>query len=173
MLKIELIGNLGADAEVREVNGSKFVAMRVAHTDRWHDENGNVKDSTLWVDVTFNDADSKLVPYLKQGVKLWVRGHARLRVYSSAKDRCMKAGLTVVAQEIELVGGSSDEVPRQLFSLDGQQMFEVAKFYQSNVETKEWKKDDQCVLVDKQANRYVVVKGGWVARMTESDGAER
>ena len=32
MLKVEIIGNLGADAEIKEANGSKFVTMRVAHT---------------------------------------------------------------------------------------------------------------------------------------------
>ena len=35
MLKCEIIGNLGADAEVKEANGSKFVAMRVAHSSKW------------------------------------------------------------------------------------------------------------------------------------------
>ena len=35
MIKLEIIGNLGADAEVKVYNGNKFVTFRVAHTDKW------------------------------------------------------------------------------------------------------------------------------------------
>lgn len=163
MLKVELIGNLGADVEIKESNGSKFATMRIAHSDRWTDEQGNVKESTTWVDVTMNNTESKVLQYLKAGVKVFVRGTARLRVYSSQKDRCMKAGLTIVASEIELCGGSSDEVPRELFAPDNGQLFKVAKYYQSDLDTSKWKKEDQAILVDRQAHRYIVVKGGWVA----------
>lgn len=163
MLKVELIGNLGADVEIKESNGSKFATMRIAHSDRWTDDQGNVKESTTWVDVTMNNTESKVLQYLKAGVKVFVRGTARLRVYSSQKDRCMKAGLTIVASEIELCGGSSDEVPRELFAPDNGQLFKVTKYYQSDLDTSKWKKEDQAILVDRQAHRYIVVKGGWVA----------
>lgn len=163
MLKVELIGNLGADVELKESNGSKFATMRIAHSDRWTDDQGNVKESTTWVDVTMNNTESKVLQYLKAGVKVFVRGTARLRVYSSQKDRCMKAGLTIVASEIELCGGSSDEVPRELYAPDNGQLFKVVKYYQSDLDTSKWKKEDQAILVDRQAHRYIVVKGGWVA----------
>lgn len=163
MLKVELIGNLGADIEIKDANGSKFVTMRIANTDKYKGEDGVEKSVTTWVDVTFNNVESKIIPFLKAGTKVFVRGNAKLRVYSSAKDRCMKAGLTVVASEIELCGGNTDEVPRELFSPDNGAMFQVAKYYQTDVDTKSWKKEDQCLLVDKQARRYIVVKGGWVA----------
>lgn len=163
MLKVELIGNLGADAQVKEANGAKFVTMRIAHTDRWTDDRGNTKESTIWVDVTFNNAESKVLPFLKAGVKIFVRGNASLRVYSSAKDRCMKAGLTVAAHEIELCGGSTDEVPRELADPNDGHLYKVAKYYQTDLDTSKWKKEDQGLLVDRQARRYIVVKGGWVA----------
>lgn len=163
MLKVELIGNLGADAQVKEANGAKFVTMRIAHTDRWTDDRGNTKESTIWVDVTFNNTESKVLPFLKAGVKIFVRGNASLRVYSSAKDRCMKAGLTVAAHEIELCGGSTEEVPRELADPNDGHLYKVAKYYQTDLDTSKWKKEDQGLLVDRQARRYIVVKGGWVA----------
>lgn len=174
MLKIEMIGNLGADVEVRDVNGSKFASFRMAHTDKWTNQNGEEKESTIWVDVTVNNTESKVLQYLKSGVKVFVRGIGRLRVYSSQKDRCMKAGLTIIANEIELCGGSSDEVPRELYNPDDGHVFKVAKYYQSDLDTSKWKKDDTGLLVDRQARRYVVVKGGWVAPEPEprEDAAE-
>jgi hypothetical protein len=77
----------------------------------------------------------------------------------------MKAGLTIVAQEIELCGGSSDLVPRQLIMPESGEVVDVTKFYQANVDTQKWKKDDHGMLVDRAGNQYVLVKGGWVAPM--------
>lgn len=163
MLKVELIGNLGADAEVKESNGSKFVVLRVAHTSKYTDQNGQAHEKTTWVDVTINDAETKVLPYLKAGVKVFIRGNADLRVYSSPKDRCMKAGLSVSAFEIELCGGSSDTVPRELIALEDGNIFKVSKYYQCDLDTSKWKKDDTGTLIDKQGRQYTVVKGGWVA----------
>lgn len=162
MFKIEVIGNLGADAEVKESNGTKFVTMRLAHTDSYKDEGGNKHEKTVWIDATMNDAESKLLPYLKQGVKVFVRGNASLRVYSSPKDRCMKAGITVSVREIELVGGSSDDVPRQLIDPNTGALLDVSKHYWINRDNKDMKKDDTKMLVDQRGNHYLMSKDGFV-----------
>lgn len=168
MFKVEIIGNLGADAELKESNGSKFVTMRIAHTTTWSKEDGTKQESTIWVDVTLNNAESKVIPYLKQGVRVFVRGNGSLRVYSSKKDRCMKAGLTVSTSEIELVGGQSEDVPRQLILPDSGQLVDVTKYYAANVDTSEWKKDDVGYLVDTKGRQYSLAKGGWVKPIPET-----
>ena len=172
MLKAELIGNLGADAEIKESNGSKFVTMRVAHSTKYQTESGESRESTIWVDVTMNNAESKVIPFLKAGVRIFVRGSISLRVYSSQKDRCMKAGLTINAQEVELCGGSSDDVPRTLILPDSGQIVGVAKYYKADVDTSHWKKDDKGFLVDAKGNSYDLVKGGWVAPAQVREEAE-
>lgn len=163
MFRAEIIGNLGADASVMESNGSKFVTMRIAHTDAYKDEQGNKHEKTVWVDATMNDAESKLLPYLKQGVKVFVRGNASLRVYSSPKDRCMKAGVTLSVREIELVGGSSDDVPRQLIDPATGMLYESQKYYWINRDNKDMKKDDVMQLVDARGNQFVMNKAGFVS----------
>ncbi|MBR2015784.1 MAG: single-stranded DNA-binding protein [Prevotella sp.] len=163
MFRAEIIGNLGADASVMESNGSKFVTMRIAHTDAYKDEQGNKHEKTVWVDATMNDAESKLLPYLKQGVKVFVRGNASLRVYSSPKDRCMKAGVTLSVREIELVGGSSDDVPRQLIDPATGMLYESQKYYWINRDNKDMKKDDLMQLVDARGNQFVMNKAGFVS----------
>ena len=165
MLKVEFIGNLGADAEIKEANGSKWVGMRAAHTTKYQTESGEDRSITTWVDINLSNSESKVIPFLKAGVKIFVRGNADLRVYSSKKDRMMKAGLTIHASEIELVGGSTDAVPRQLIVPDSGAIVDVAKYYQANVDTKNWKKDDTGYLVDTKGNQYTLIKGGWVAPM--------
>ena len=165
MLKVEIIGNLGADAEIKDYNGSKFVTMRVAHSSKYTDQEGKTHEKTVWVDVTMNNTESKVIPYLKAGTKIFCRGNADLRVYSSPKDRMMKAGLSISTSEIELVGGSSDAVPRELIHPEDGALFKVNKFYAADIDTSKWKKEDKLTLVDKSGVPYIVVKGGWVAPM--------
>lgn len=162
MLKVEMIGNIGADAEVKDSNGSRFVAFRMANTQKYKQQDGTEKEVTDWIDVTFNNPDSAVVPYLKRGEKIFVRGNGKLRVYSSPKDRCMKAGLTIMAQEIELVGGIRDAVPRELVQPESGALIKVVKFYQADIDTSKMKKDDKGFLFDRQGNPYTLVKGGWV-----------
>lgn len=173
MLKAELIGNLGADAEIKSGEGYAFVSMRIANTEKWKAEDGTEHTDTQWIDVVYSKTDSGLLPFLKSGVKVFVRGFVRLRVYSSQKDRKMKAGLTINATEIELCGGSSDVVPRQLVIPETGDIVDVAKYYQANVDTSKWKKDDTGYLVDKAGNQYELRKGGWVAPIVQEDSQEQ
>ena len=47
MIKMEIIGNLGADAQLQVYNGNKFVSFRIANTDAWTDKaTGEIKKST-------------------------------------------------------------------------------------------------------------------------------
>lgn len=108
MIKIDLIGYLGTDAEMKEVDGSKFVTCRVAHTDTWTGNDGVKHEQTQWIDVIVNP-QSRVIPYLKRGTQVYVRGNMRTRVYSSQKDRCMKAGITINATEIQLLSARKEE----------------------------------------------------------------
>lgn len=162
MFKVEMIGNLGADCEVKDSNGSKFVTFRLAHTEKYKQQDGREVVDTSWIDVTYNKTDSGLLPYLKQGVKVFVRGNAHLRVYSSKKDRCMKAGLTIAAMEIELCGGASDEVPRQLIDPNTGALVDITKWYWCTADTKSMKKDEVRELIDKNGTIYEMGKTGFV-----------
>lgn len=172
MIKVEVIGNLGADCEVKQSNGNRFGACRIAHTEKYTDAQGNVHESTIWVDIVIPDAENKVIPYLKAGVKVFVRGNASLRVYSSQKDRCMKAGLTINAREIELCGGSSDAVPRQLIDPSNGQLFDVTKCYWIGKETKGMKKSDVVMMTDAKGGRYTMDSVGFVQPFVDESESE-
>jgi len=164
MLKVEVIGNLGADVQIHSESGNSFASMRVAHTDKWTDASGQEHSETTWVDCIINDVNSKVLPYLKQGVKVFVRGNARTRVYSSPKDRMMKAGISVSVWEIELCGGSSDEVPRELIDPATAELIQVAKAYYPNSSKRDY------TFVDRRGAQYYVDKDGWLhAALSQSE----
>lgn len=167
MFKAELIGNLGADAEVKNADGAKFITMRIADTQSWNDKNGEKHSKTNWVDAVISDADSKVLPYLKKSVRVFVRGNISTRVYSSPKDRMMKAGVTIHVQEIELIGAQPDPVPRQLIDPDGGVLFDVTKHYWVNRDNKKMRKDETYNLVDSRGRQFAMNKDGFVTPLQD------
>lgn len=109
MIKVEIIGNLGADAQLKEKNGNRFVAFRVANTNKWVDKStGQVIESTQWISCSLNGDGGALLPYLTRGAKVFVRGNAQFVIFSSAKTRQMEVGVNLSVREIELCGGAKE-----------------------------------------------------------------
>ena len=127
MLQVTLIGNVGADAVRKAGDGYEFVSFRVCHNDRYTDSAGVRHESTMWVDCVM-DKDAKVAEYLKAGTQVYVTGSLSLRVYSSAKDHCMKAGATIRVQRLELLSSKSDAVPTRLIDDDGV-VHDVTKYF--------------------------------------------
>ena len=156
-----LIGNLGADAKIVDNNGKPFISFNVADTDRWKDEGGNIHESTTWVQCTLNGgaAENKVFEYLKAGTKVFVMGRMRTRVYSSEKERRMVAGVNLYVMQVELVGGSSDEVPRKLIDPKDATIHNVYKaYYVRQEELATMSKQ----LVDKAGQLYDVNEYGFI-----------
>lgn len=110
MFKIEIIGNLGADVETKSVNGKTFHTFRVAHTDRYTNATtGEVVETTTWFNCLANSLSENVLPLLTKGQRVFVRGRASLKVYSSAQYHQMMAGCDVNVSEIELCGASRAE----------------------------------------------------------------
>ena len=110
MIKMEIIGNLGANAEVKVYNGNKFVSFRVAHTDKWVDQQtGVISTQTTWVSCSLNGDGGGLTPYLKKGTKVFLRGTPNFVTYSSPKTHKMETGVNLFVREIELCGGQREQ----------------------------------------------------------------
>lgn len=81
--KVILVGNLGADPEIRRLNsGEPVVNIRVATSESWRDKNsGERKEKTEWHNVViFNDNLAKVAEqYLKKGMKVYVEGQLQTR----------------------------------------------------------------------------------------------
>ena len=93
--KVILVGNLGADPEIRRLNsGDPVVNLRVATSETWRDKNsGERKDRTEWHSVViFNDNLAKVAEqYLKKGMKVYIEGQLQTRKWQdqTGNDRYM------------------------------------------------------------------------------------
>lgn len=98
--KVQLIGNLGRDPEVRYgQDGSKFVTFSVATSERWRDKQSNeMRDRTEWHRVVvFNERLADLCEqYLKKGSRVYLEGQLQTRKWTD------NAGLERYTTEVVL-----------------------------------------------------------------------
>ncbi|MGB7654719.1 MAG: single-stranded DNA-binding protein [Novosphingobium sp.] len=86
--KVILIGNLGADPEVKSFqNGGRIANLRIATSENWKDKNtGEKKERTEWHTVVLNSDGLVGVAerYLRKGSKVYIEGQLRTRKWQDA-----------------------------------------------------------------------------------------
>jgi len=99
--KVILVGNLGADPEIRRLTDGRPVAnLRVATSESWKDKNtGERREKTEWHRVViFNEGLCRVVEqYLKKGAKIYLEGQLQTRKWQD-KDGQDKYSTEVVLQ---------------------------------------------------------------------------
>src|SRR5690606_1900090 len=84
--KVILVGNLGADPEIRTLNsGDRVANLRLATSETWRDRNsGERKERTEWHRVViFNDNLVKVAEsYLRKGSKVYIEGALQTRKWT-------------------------------------------------------------------------------------------
>jgi len=104
MIKIIATGNIGKDAELKQIGGNNYACFSIAITEKVKGES-----RTTWVDVVKYDKEGKLTPYLKKGVRVQVIGKPTTSGYTN-KNGDIVSTLTIwVMNELEFQGGVKKE----------------------------------------------------------------
>lgn len=104
--RVELLGNLGRDADTKfTASGIARTTFSVATTRRIKDGDG-WKDETDWHNVVLW-RNEKLAEYLKKGTRLYIDGRLSTRNYE--KDGAKVYVTEVVAEDVILCGGGSHQ----------------------------------------------------------------
>ncbi|AAQ54952.1 putative single strand DNA-binding protein [Burkholderia phage Bcep22] len=112
--KVILVGNLGADPEVRYLPSGDAVAnIRLATTDRYKDKaSGDIKEATEWHRVSFFGRLAEIVDeHLRKGASVYIEGRIKTRKWQdqSGQDRYTTE---IVADRMQMLGkpgGSRDD----------------------------------------------------------------
>lgn len=103
--KVILVGNLGADPEVRRMqDGRPVVNLRIATSETWRDRNsGERRERTEWHRVVvFNEGLAKVAEqYLRKGSKVYIEGQLQTRKWQD------QSGQDKYSTEIVLQGFNS------------------------------------------------------------------
>ena len=104
MIKIIATGNIGKDAELKQIGGNNYACFSIAITEKVKGES-----RTTCVDVVKYDKEWKLTPYLKKGVRVQVIGKPTTSGYTN-KNGDIVSTLTIwVMNELEFQGGMKKE----------------------------------------------------------------
>jgi single-strand DNA-binding protein len=114
--KVTLIGNLGADPEIRSTsNGSRVATLSLATGRQWKNQSGEKQEKTEWHRVIFwsskfNNVVDTVEKYCKKGDKIFVEGRIE---YRSWQDREGQTRYTteIIGNELLLLGnrGGGDD----------------------------------------------------------------
>ena len=103
--KVQLIGHLGRDPEVRYTpDGNAVANLQVATTRVWKDKNGERQEDTEWTRVVFYDRRAEIASdFLKKGGQCYVEGYLRTRKWAD-KDGVDRYTTEVVGTDLILLG---------------------------------------------------------------------
>jgi single-strand DNA-binding protein len=107
MIKLQVIGNLGKDALLNQVNGKNVINFSVAHTERYKDSTGAQKEKTTWVECAYWTDRTGVVPYLKRGSQVYAEGTPELRHYTK-NDGTQGTSLSLRVSYVQLVGNKAE-----------------------------------------------------------------
>ncbi len=99
MKQITIIGNIGRDAERREVNGQIAISFSVAVNSGYKDSNGNKVDKVDWYRCTYwpqTEKAARMQEYFLSGTRIFVQGIPSVSTYQD------KQGKTAVSQDVRV-----------------------------------------------------------------------
>ncbi len=107
--KVILVGNLGADPEVKHLEGDNVVAnLRLATTETYKDKTGNRVENTEWHDLELWGAQAKIAEqYLKKGSQLFVEGKIKSDTWQDEQGNNRKR-TKIRVLSFTMLGGKSD-----------------------------------------------------------------
>lgn len=108
MIKLQIIGNLGKDCIVKEVNGKNVINFSVAHSERYKDAQGNQKERTTWVECAYWTDRTAIAQYLVRGKTVYAEGYPEADAYTN-KEGQAAATLRMRVQNVQLLGGGNTE----------------------------------------------------------------
>lgn len=106
--KVILIGNLGADPEIRHTqNGAPVASFNVATTERWKGQDGQMQEQTEWHRIVAWQRLAEICgEYLSKGSRVYIEGKLQTRKWQdqNGNDRYTTE---IVAREMKMMGGGN------------------------------------------------------------------
>ena len=108
--KVQLIGNLGKDPEVKYTpSGTAVATITLATNERFKDKDGQWQDRTEWHNVVLWQRLAEIAgEYLKKGGKVYVEGRLQTRSWDDKQTNQKKYMTEVVASDLILLSGRGE-----------------------------------------------------------------
>lgn len=106
MIKMTVIGNIGADAVQRETNGRKYTTFNVAVSSKYKNQDGTETERTTWISCA-RDGQSPIDQWLKRGRQVYMEGTPSVSMFTDNQGH-PNCNLKLAVHRIELLGGKDE-----------------------------------------------------------------
>lgn len=108
--KVILVGNLGADPDMRYTpSGQGVCELRVATSESWNDKNGQRQERVEWHRIVVWGKRAEVCSkYLAKGRQVYIEGRIQTRTYDD-KDGNKRYITEVIANDVQFLGGGNRE----------------------------------------------------------------
>lgn len=106
MIKMTVIGNIGADAVQRETNGRKYTTFNVAVSSKYKNQDGTETERTTWISCA-RDGQTPIDQWLKRGRQVYVEGTPSVSMFTDNQGH-PNCNLKLAVHRIELLGGKDE-----------------------------------------------------------------
>lgn len=103
MIRIDMIGHLGADAVVQQHGTESVINFNLAHTDRYT-QNGTKMEKVTWVNCSWWTEKHTVAQYLKKGTQVFISGIPGVKTWKN-KNGELQSGLNIRIYSLQLCGG--------------------------------------------------------------------
>jgi single-strand DNA-binding protein len=104
---VQIIGNIGADPEVRATpSGAKVANFRVACSESWKDKSGQKQESTEWVSCVAWEKTAEIVEkYIRKGSKVYISGKLKTRMWEDKNGGGKRYATEVLVDRVMMLDG--------------------------------------------------------------------
>lgn len=104
MIRMQVMGNVGSDATVQQINGRYAINFSVAHSEKFKDRAGVQQERTTWVNCTMWRENASVAQWIKKGTRVWIEGFPSVHAYQKAGSGQPGASLDCRVVTLEFAG---------------------------------------------------------------------
>ena len=86
---MQVIGHLGQDATVNNVNGKSVINFSVAHSEKYKNKDGLEVNKSIWVSAAYWTDRTAIAPYLKKGTQVYLEGVPEAKTYTNKNNEIL------------------------------------------------------------------------------------
>ncbi len=86
---MQVIGHLGQDATVNNVNGKSVINFSVAHSEKYKNKDGLEVNKSIWVSAAYWTDRTAIAPYLKKGTQVYLEGVPEAKTYTNKNNETL------------------------------------------------------------------------------------
>lgn len=109
MRKIQVIGNVTRDAEIKQFDGGRSVInFDLACNERYKDRNGQKVEKVYYIKCAVWRENTNIAQYITKGTKIYVEGQPDIDVYINKEGKAA-GSIRINVREIEFLGGGKNQ----------------------------------------------------------------